>query len=162
MTAVAGAGIGYLVSASGRPVARRVGVAAGALLLAMSMHWLFDSPLLAGIAGTVVKPLVNFAIVMIVFAVVRHGFRARWAAVAADEVAAGTLAPIEAQTLSRRRSRRRYARRFGPMQPAQERLQHLQLALLEERMPEQADPAAARPWRDAIATARQGAPVYSR
>lgn len=159
MSAVAGAGIGYLVSAAGRPAARRVGVAVGCLLLAMGMHWFFDSPLLGGTAGTVVKPLVNFAIVVVVYLVVRRGFRARWAEVATEELQAGSLALVEAQSLSRRRSRRRYLRPFpyGPARASQERLQHLELELLEERMPQRLGASAAQPWRDAVTAARRQA-----
>ncbi|MEU5157114.1 PrsW family intramembrane metalloprotease [Glycomyces sp. NPDC021274] len=157
MSAVAGAGIGYLVSASGRTAARRAWVAAGCLALAMGMHWLFNSPLFSGgIAGVVAKPLVNFGILVVVYIVVRRGFRARFAAVAAEEVALGSLVPVEVASLSRRRARRRYLRSFGAVRVAQERLQQLQLDLLEERVPELRDPAAAEPWRDAVAAAREG------
>ncbi|MDA1361147.1 PrsW family intramembrane metalloprotease [Glycomyces luteolus] len=156
MSAVAGAGIGYLVSASGRSTARRVWVAVGCMALAMGMHWLFDSPLFGGFAGAVGKPLVNFAILIVVYLVVRRGFRARWDEVAEEEVRAGSLAPVEAASLSRRRARRRYLRGFGPVRVAQERMQQLQLDLLEERVPRLLDPAAAQPWRDAVTGARQG------
>lgn len=157
MSAVAGAGIGYLVSASGRGAARRVWVAVGCMVLAMGMHWLFDSPLFGGgLVGVVAKPLVNFAVLVLVYIVVRRGFRSRWAEVAAEEVRAGSLVPVEAASLSRRRSRRKYLRSFGAVRVAQERMQQLQLDLLEERMPPRLDPAAAQPWRDAIAAAREG------
>jgi RsiW-degrading membrane proteinase PrsW (M82 family) len=163
MSAVAGAGIGYLVSAAGRSAARRGGVAVGCLLLAMGMHWFFDSPLLGGIAGTVAKPLVNFAIVTVVLLVVRRDFRARWAEVTAEEVQAGTLAPVEAQSLSRRRSRRRYARLFpyGPMRASQERLQRLELELLEERVPRRLGAGAAQPWRDVVMAVRWEAAAFN-
>ncbi|WP_112139968.1 PrsW family intramembrane metalloprotease [Glycomyces dulcitolivorans] len=155
MSAVAGAGIGYLVSASGRSAARRIWTALGCLLLAMAMHFVFDSPLLGGVAGTLAKPVLNFVIVMAVFIVVRRGFRARWAVVSAEEVAAGALTEDEAGSLSRRRSRRRYLRAFhGREREAQARLQRQQLALLEERVPERLPAAAAGPWRDAVAAAR--------
>jgi RsiW-degrading membrane proteinase PrsW (M82 family) len=156
MSAVAGAGVGYLVSASGRSTARRVGVAVGCLALAMGMHWLFNSPLFGGIAGAIGKPLANFAIMIVVYVVVRRGFRARWAEVSAEEVQYGTLAPVEAESLSKRRARRRFLRSFGPVRVAQQRLQQLELDLLEERMPQRLAPAAAQPWRDAVAAARQG------
>jgi RsiW-degrading membrane proteinase PrsW (M82 family) len=156
MSAVAGAGVGYLVSASGRSTARRVGVAVGCLALAMGMHWLFNSPLFGGIAGAIGKPLANFAIMVVVYVVVRRGFRARWAEVSAEEVQYGTLAPVEAETLSKRRARRRFLRSFGPVRVAQQRLQQLELDLLEERVPQRLAPAAAQPWRDAVAAARQG------
>ncbi|GAA2121959.1 PrsW family intramembrane metalloprotease [Glycomyces algeriensis] len=157
MSAVAGAGIGYLVSASSRSTAFRAWVAAGCVALAMGMHWLFDSPLLGGgLAGALARPLVNFAVLVVVYIVVRRGFRARWAEVAAEEVRLGSLVPVEAASLSRRRSRRRYLRSFGAVRVAQERLQQLELDLLEERIPERRDPAAAQPWRDAVAAAREG------
>jgi RsiW-degrading membrane proteinase PrsW (M82 family) len=156
MSAVAGAGIGYLVSASGRSTTRRVWVAVGCLALAMGMHWLFDSPLGGGIAGAIGKTLTNFAIMVVVYIVVRRGFRARWAEVTAEEVQFGSLAPVEAESLSRRRARRRFLRSFGPVRVAQQRLQQLELDLLEERVPKLLDPAAAQPWRDAIAASRQG------
>ncbi|MFG3339556.1 PrsW family intramembrane metalloprotease [Glycomyces sp. NPDC048151] len=156
MTAVAGAGIGYLVSAPGRVTARRIWVAAGCFALAMGMHFLFDSPFFSGLAGAIGKPLVNFAILVVVYIAVRRGFRARWDAVAAEEVQAGSLAAVEAASLSRRRDRRKYLRSFGPVRVAQERLQQLQLDLVEERVPERLDPADAQPWRDAVTAARQG------
>ena len=42
------------------------------------------------------------------------------------------------------------------MRVAQERLQQLELDLLEERVPTLLEPSAAQPWRDAIVAARQG------
>jgi RsiW-degrading membrane proteinase PrsW (M82 family) len=156
MSAVAGAGIGYLVSASGRSAARRVRVALGCFVLAMAMHFLFDSPLPGGTAGTLVKPLVNFAAAIAVYAVVRRGFRARWAAVSDEETAAGSLTADEARSLSRRGARHRRLRGFrsGPEREAQARLQRLQLALIEERIPERLPAEAAEPWRKAVAAAR--------
>ncbi|MFB9662277.1 PrsW family intramembrane metalloprotease [Glycomyces mayteni] len=156
MSAVAGAGIGYLVGATGRSAARRVWVAAACLAVAMGMHFLFDSPWFEGVAGAVGKPLFNFAVLLVVFFTVRRGFRARWAAVSAEEVAAGTLSEDEAGGLSRRRSRRRFLRAFahGPEREAQRRLQRAQLALLEERVPEHLPFEAARPRREAVAAAR--------
>ncbi|GAA1683564.1 hypothetical protein GCM10009830_33510 [Glycomyces endophyticus] len=155
MSAVAGAGIGYLVSASGRSAARRVWVAVGCMLLAMGMHFLFDSPILGGIAGTLAKPLINFAVVMAVYVVVRRRFRARWAEVSAEETAVGALTEDEARSLSRRGSRRRHLRAFkGPDRTAQAHVQALQLALLEERIPRRLPAGAARPWREAVAAAR--------
>jgi hypothetical protein len=74
-----------------------------------------------------------------------HGGRA--------SVQAGSLAPVEAASLSRRRARRRCPRGFGPVRVAQERLQQLQLGLLEERVPKRLNPAAAQLWRDAVAAA---------
>jgi hypothetical protein len=92
----------------------------------------------------------------VVYLVVRRGFRARWDAVTAEEVQYGSLAPVEAESLSKRRARHRFLRSFGPVRVAQQRLQQLELDLLEERVPERVDPAAAQPWRDAVAAARQG------
>lgn len=156
MTAVAGAGIGYLVGAVERPLARRAAVAVGCVLLAMAMHWLFDSPLLEGFAGTVGPALLNFAIALLVYSAVRRRFRSRWQAVAQEETAAGVLEPEEARALSRRRSRgrRRKERPAGPEREAAAELQRAQLALIEERVPGGAEDGAYGPWRGAVAAAR--------
>lgn len=152
MTAVAGAGIGYLVGATGRPLARRVLVALGCWLLAMALHFQFDSPFLEGaVWETFLKPIFNLAVVMAVFLVVRRQFRTRWQEVCAEETASGALYEGEARVLSRRRTRRRSLRRI-PLQPrlAVKRLQAAQLALLEDRVPGSEPAASAAPLRASI------------
>lgn len=72
MSAVAGAGVGYLVASRGSR--RRVLAGVGLFLLAMLMHASFDAPVLEG--AIVVKTLVNFAIAMIIYGTLRHRLRA--------------------------------------------------------------------------------------
>jgi hypothetical protein len=151
MTAVAGAGIGYLVGATGRPLARRVLVALGCWLLAMAMHFQFDSPFLEGaVWETFLKPIFNLAVVLAVFLVVRRQFRARWQDMCAEETASGALYEGEARVLSRRRARRRSLRRI-PLHPrlVVKRLQATQLELLEDRVAG-GEPESAEPLRESI------------
>jgi RsiW-degrading membrane proteinase PrsW (M82 family) len=156
MTAVAGAGIGYLVGASGRPLSRRLLVALGCWMLAMAMHFQFDSPFLEGaVWETFLKPVVNLVVVMAVFIVVRRRFLARWREVCAEETASGALREGEARVLSRRHARRKSVRGL-PSRPrlAVERLQAAQLELLEGRVPDMEPAAAFAPSREAIARLR--------
>jgi hypothetical protein len=152
MTAVAGAGIGYLVGATGRPLARRILVALGCWLLAMALHFQFDSPFLEGaVWETFLKPILDLAVVMAVFLVVRRRFRTRWQDVCAEETASGALYEGEARVLSRRRARRRSLRRLPlPQRPAVKRLQAEQLALLEDRVPGSEPAESAAPLRASI------------
>jgi len=159
MSAVAGAGIGYLVSASNRPPARRIGVAVGCWVLAMAMHWQFDSPLMDGGLLMFLKPVINLLVVMAVYTVVRRNFRARWDRIAAEEVAAGVMLPEEAQSLSRRRSRRKYLAGTlagTPEHHTRAKVQRLELELIEDRMPQRAGASEGRAIREQIASARVG------
>jgi RsiW-degrading membrane proteinase PrsW (M82 family) len=99
MTAVSGAGIGFLVSRGAR---RGWLPAAGCLAGAMAMHLFFDSP---GPA-TAVKVLANFVIVTLLYLFVRRGYMARMKAALAAQVNAGRLAGSEAASLLSRRNRR--------------------------------------------------------
>ncbi|WP_025274837.1 PrsW family intramembrane metalloprotease [Haloglycomyces albus] len=137
MSAVAGAGIGYLVANRGRSRSRRATVAVSCWLLAMAMHWQFNSPLLSDPQYLFyVKSTLNLVIALVVFLVARRAFRTHWKYGAADEVDRGALFPQEATALSRRRARARYLRRYS--RPGRQRyLLHLllrrQLRLLEDR-----------------------------
>nr|WP_255672897.1 PrsW family intramembrane metalloprotease [Glycomyces amatae] len=161
MTAVAGAGIGYLAGAVGRPPAGRIAAFIGCLLLAMGMHWAFDAPVLDGFLDPVGKPLLNFLIALVVYLSVRRRFRARWQAVADEEVAAGTMGADEAAALSRRRSRARARRRVpaGPQRETAARVQRAQLDLVEARVPGDLAVEDAQPLREAVADARRGDPA---
>lgn len=152
MTAVAGAGIGYLVGAAGRPLSRRILVALGCWILAMAMHFQFDSPFLEGaVWETFLKPIINLVVVMAVFIVVRRRFLDRWREVCAEETASGALREGEARVLSRRHARRKSLRRI-PLQPRLDvaRIQAAQLELLEDRVPDAKPAEAAEPLRDEI------------
>jgi RsiW-degrading membrane proteinase PrsW (M82 family) len=156
MTAVAGAGIGYLVGATGRPLGRRVLVALGCWALAMTMHFQFDSPFLEGaVWETFLKPVINLVVVMAVFLVVRRQFLARWREVCAEETAWGALYEGEARVLSRRRSRRRSLRHLPPApRMVVRRLQAAQLELLEDRATGTEPAESAAPLRASIARLR--------
>lgn len=106
MAAVSGAGIGFLI-ARGR---RGIGPFLGFFLLAMAMHWLFDSPLLPGIAGVVAKTLLNFVIAAGLFLLLRRRYRKDVTRVVADWAEDGTASADEAAALPKRRRRRKAVR----------------------------------------------------
>ncbi len=102
ITAVAGAGLGYL-AARGR---RGVAPALALVVAAMLMHLLFDSP---GISAFV-KIAVNFAAVTVLYLFLRRGYLARARDVVAGWTAAGSVASDEAAILLRCRARRNVLR----------------------------------------------------
>ena len=77
MSAVAGTAIGLLAAASWRPGTRRGVGALLLLLLAMGVHWFFDSPLMENLLGVLVKTLAVFLSAVVVYFVARHGYRGR-------------------------------------------------------------------------------------
>jgi protease PrsW len=85
MSAVAGAGLGFLLTRRRSPVRVAVGVAL--ILLALTMHWNFNSPLLASGYWPILKMLVNFTVAAAVFLWLRRGVRHAALAQGAD----GTL-----------------------------------------------------------------------
>jgi RsiW-degrading membrane proteinase PrsW (M82 family) len=99
MTAVSGAGIGFLVSRGAR---RGWLPAAGCLATAMGMHLFFDAP---GPA-TAVKVFVNFAIAGGLYVWLRLRYRTRARSALAARIAAGGLSGSEAADLLSRRGRR--------------------------------------------------------
>jgi protease PrsW len=101
MTAVSGAGIGFLVVRQNR----REGVALAivCLLTAMAMHLLFDAPHPA----VLVKVIVNFLIVGVLYLVLRGSYMTSAREVVAACAASGTVSPAEAASAISRRSRRR-------------------------------------------------------
>jgi protease PrsW len=102
MTAVAGAGVGYL-AARGRGAEHGTVLAAVACLLtAMAMHLVFDAPEIA----EVLKVGLNFAIVLTAYLLLTNTYlaRARWAL--ADRVAVGAISKREAACILSRRRRR--------------------------------------------------------
>lgn len=98
MSAVAGAGLGYLVTRRGS--ARRTTMGLGLIVLAMLMHFLFDSPLLGFPAGVIIKTVVNFAIAMTVYLLLRHHVRTAALAYIAQ------LPDVPAALIKRRQRRR--------------------------------------------------------
>lgn len=107
MTAIAGAGIGYLV-ASGRG---RAGIAraAACLAAAMAMHLLFDAP--HPVIG--IKVTVNFVVVGVLYLALADSFLGRARGVLARYAMAGVVTESEATGLLSRRRRQRELRQAG-------------------------------------------------
>jgi protease PrsW len=133
MTAVAGAGVGYLTARGLRGGWPR---AAACLAAAMAMHLLFDAP--APGAVILLKVLLNFAVVLVLYLHLQRGYRARARAALARRVAAGAVPGVEAPTLLTRRSRRRRQRRV-PVGPVRDEVRSRQLADLAGIEQEAAD-----------------------
>jgi RsiW-degrading membrane proteinase PrsW (M82 family) len=130
MSAVAGTGVGLLLSRSHAPAGRRRAGAAACVLAAVGMHWLFNAPFSGGVLGTGVKTAFDFLVAGSFWIVLRHGYRRR----ARAELRAPGVAP-GAELLLSRRGRRR-ARAAVPQGAERERYARLmvaQLDLLEER-----------------------------
>lgn len=107
MTAVAGAGVGYLVL-HGRTRRGVAGAVAG-LAVAMGMHLLFDAP--HPIIG--IKVTVNFIIVAALYVWLNESYRARARAVIRRYALAGFLTEDEAAGLLSRSGRQRALRHAG-------------------------------------------------
>ena len=133
MTAVAGAGVGYLAARGLRGGAPR---AAACLAAAMAMHLLFDAPG-PGLA-ILLKVLINFVAVLAFYLSLQRGYRARARAVLARRVAAGAVPGVEAPTLLTRRSRRR-RQRLVPLGLVRDQVRSQQLAALADIEQEAAD-----------------------
>ena len=95
MTAMAGAGVGYLAARGLRGGAPR---AAACLAVAMAMHLLFDAP--APGAVIVLKVLLNFAVVLVFYLVLRRGYRARARAALAGQLPRARSLPSKRPTCS--------------------------------------------------------------
>ncbi|MFE4061972.1 PrsW family intramembrane metalloprotease [Streptomyces sp. NPDC059096] len=128
MTAVAGTGVGILLAHDDRPLRRRIAPAVACVLVAMSMHWLFDAPLLDSAAGLAVKVAVNFFLALGLYLVLRHRARRR-----ARAFLLSPATPLSADLLTRG-SRRRALRTLPPARrPAAERRAASYLAVVEEQ-----------------------------
>ncbi len=129
MTAVAGAGVGYLVrrGRAGLPAA------VACLLAAMAMHLLFDAPYVPELA----KVGVNLVGVAALYLALRQGYLTRARGFLAEQVEAGALTRPQAEALASRRARRRALWRAAPG-AERERLQ-----VRQERELSEVDAAAA-------------------
>ena len=133
MTAVAGAGVGYLAA---RGLRRGAPPAAACLAAAMAMHLLFDAP--GPTLAILLKVLLNFVVVLAFYLRLRRGYRARARAVLARHVAAGLVPGVEAPALLTRGSRRR-RQRLVPPGPVRDEVVSHQLADLADIEREAAD-----------------------
>jgi protease PrsW len=126
MTAVAGAGVGYLAA---RGLRGGAPPAAACLAAAMAMHLLFDAP--GPALAILLKILLNFVVVLALYLKLQRGYRARARAVLARHVAAGAVPATEAPALLTRRSRRRRQRQ-SPFGPVRDQVASRQLADLAD------------------------------
>jgi protease PrsW len=111
MTAVAGAGVGYIVARVRGSAHGGILPAIACLLVAMAMHLIFDAPRLA----IVVKVGVNFAVVAVLYLLLSNAYLNRAQHALADLTVAGRVSPGEsASLLSRLRRRRELAAAAGP------------------------------------------------
>jgi RsiW-degrading membrane proteinase PrsW (M82 family) len=114
MTAVAGAGVGYVVARVRGYAHGGILPAIACLLVAMAMHLLFDAPRLA----IVVKVGVNFAVVAVLYMLLSNAYLNRAQQAVADLAAAGHIVPDETSSLlSRLRRRRELAAATVPERP---------------------------------------------
>jgi protease PrsW len=106
MTAVAGAGVGYLVrrGRAGLPTA------VACLVTAMAMHLLFDAPYVP----LVVKVGLNLIVVAALYLTLRRGYLVRTRDFLAGQVTAGVLTRSQAGDLASRSGRRRALRQAAP------------------------------------------------
>lgn len=102
MSAVAGAGVGYLVAHRRGAEHGSVLAAVACLLTAMAMHLAFDAPQIA----EVIKVALNFGIVAGLYLTLTRAYRSRARTALDARVAAGTVSPSEAASLLSRRRRR--------------------------------------------------------
>ncbi|MBW8482592.1 PrsW family intramembrane metalloprotease [Actinomadura parmotrematis] len=139
MSAVAGAGIGYLAARGVRGLPQAVPL----VIAAMAMHWLFDAPLMDSAAGVAAKTAINFAAVVALYAAQRWGFMARARQLLHQDVAAGRLPADEAAAVPSRRQRRGILLKT-PEGPEREAMVERQRDALE-RVHEQAADACTMP-----------------
>jgi RsiW-degrading membrane proteinase PrsW (M82 family) len=118
MTAVAGAGVGFLVL-YGRGGRRREGVAlaAGCLAAAVAMHVLFDAPR----PSIEVKVAVDVAVAGVMYVWLRDGYMTRARGVLHGYADSGVIGPAAAPALLSRRARHRQLRQAASA-PERERL----------------------------------------
>ena len=128
MTAIAGAGVGYLVAHRRGAEHGSVLAAVACLLTAMAMHLIFDAPQIA----EVVKVGLNFAIFVGAYLLLSNAYVSRARRALDDRVAAGEISRREAVSLlSRRRRRQELHQALTPDRPVLAARQSGQLADLE-------------------------------
>jgi len=131
MTAVAGAGVGFLAARGLRGGALP---AAGCLATAMGMHLLFDSPTSPSAGVVLLKVLADLIVVGAFYLTLRRRYRARARAALARRVAEGAIPASEAPFLLTRSGRRRRQRqvRVGAVRDDIRAHQLADLAAIEE------------------------------
>jgi RsiW-degrading membrane proteinase PrsW (M82 family) len=129
MTAVAGAGVGYIVAKLRGATHGGVRPAVACLLVAMAMHLLFDAPQLT----VVIKVAVDLAVVVVLYLLLSNAFVGRAHQLLAEWTAAGVISPAEsAILLSRRRRRRELAKATAAEHPLLAARQQTLLASVDQ------------------------------
>jgi protease PrsW len=123
MTAVSGAGIGFLVARERRR--QGVALAVACLVMAMGMHLLFDAPE----PNLIIKVIVNFVIVTTLYVLLRQSYLDKARRALSGLVASGTVTAPEAATALARRARRR-ERQQVPRGPHRDQVLARQKAVL--------------------------------
>ncbi|GAA1464347.1 PrsW family glutamic-type intramembrane protease [Nocardiopsis exhalans] len=137
MSAVAGTAIGLLAAAAWRPGARRGVGALLLLLLAMGVHWFFDSPLMGNLLGILVKTLAVFLAAVVVYFVARHAYRGRVRQSLAEQGEELGIRRSSAVALANRHGRRNELSRVAhPERPAVRARQEQMVAAAEDRASE--------------------------
>lgn len=137
MTALAGTAIGLLAASAWRPGARRGTGALLLLLLAMGVHWFFDSPLMENLLGILVKTLTVFLAAVAVYVAARHAYRGRVRQSLAEQGEELGIRRSSAVALASRRGRRNELSRVAhPERPAVRARQEQMVAAAEDRASE--------------------------
>ncbi|GAA1098368.1 PrsW family intramembrane metalloprotease [Nocardiopsis composta] len=133
MTAIAGTAVGLLAAARWRPGPRRAWAAGLLVLFAMALHGFFNAPVLSSLPGAVAKTAVVFTSALLVYLVVRAGYRRRVRNALEAEGAAVDLHRSDARELATRHGRRAALHRIpAPDRPTAARRQ-LRLLKAAER-----------------------------
>ncbi|GLU50141.1 PrsW family intramembrane metalloprotease [Nocardiopsis ansamitocini] len=110
LSALTGTAVGLLAASGWRPDPRRAVTAALLVVTAIGLHLLFNSPLLPDGAGILLKVLLNFTVVMVLYFVIRRSYRRRVLAALAEEGEKVGMERSHALALARRGSRRKALR----------------------------------------------------
>jgi len=102
MSAIAGAGVGYLVARRRGPDHGNVLPAVACLLTAMAMHLIFDAPQIPEL----IKVGLNFTVFVVVYLLLTNAYLGRARDALAERVVAGKISAHDAASLLSRRRRR--------------------------------------------------------
>lgn len=126
-TAIAGAGVGYVMSRRGKPLVGRLAVAFGLYATAFLLHGFQNSPIIEDMGGSlIIKGLPAIAIFAVVLMWGRREYRSDLAALAQDLPA---VSDEDFEELATRRHRRKAAK-ASPDRKAAHRAQERQIDLL--------------------------------
>lgn len=131
MTAVGGAGLGCLLGRASRTAAV---LAAGAFLLAMTLHAWWDAPVLPGVGMLVFKGLPILLAAVVTYRLARRRYLTHFRRTAYAETVRGVFVPGEGHVLAHRKWRRKERWDVPPGEPRRllARLRATELDLIED------------------------------